>query len=266
MSTKSLYLINPAEHRPGYFGLEVFEAFGLSAVTFVADLATTTVAALVPRGWRVRIADERAAAANLNTDADVIGITGKISQRDRMMELGDHFRARGKLVVMGGPYATLNPDDARKHCDILMHGELEEIAGELFADIAAGTWREEYVGGQADLARSPLPRWEVYPRGRVWGGALQTSRGCPFSCEFCDVIQFAGRKQRHKPVAQVLAELGRLRALGFTSAFLCDDNLTVYRRRAKELLAAIRDWQRKLAYPLYLYTQVSIEVAEDDEL
>ena len=125
----------------------------------VADLTTTTVAALMPSDWRIALCDERLELVDFDCDADVIGITGKMSQRDRMIELAALYRARGKLVVIGGPYATLNPDDIAPHCDILVKGEIEEIAAQIFADIAAGCWRQEYTGSKVDLSLSPTPRW-----------------------------------------------------------------------------------------------------------
>jgi radical SAM superfamily enzyme YgiQ (UPF0313 family) len=97
-------------------------------------------------------------------------------------------------------------------------------------------------------------------------GSLQTSRGCPFECEFCDVIQYVGRKQRHKSVAQVWRELDALHAAGFRRVFLADDNLTVYRKRAKELLAGIATWNAKQGEPMSFGTQLSIECSDDDEM
>src|SRR5207248_11341464 len=90
---------------------------------------------------------------------------------------------------------------------------------------------DEYVGTRPDLRTSPIPRWDLYPNDRAIMGTVQTSRGCPFECEFCDVIEYLGRKQRHKPVDQVIAELDQLYRLGYRTAFLADDNFTVYRAR-----------------------------------
>jgi radical SAM superfamily enzyme YgiQ (UPF0313 family) len=265
---KSIYLINPRESVPGYFSLEVMSLLGRGNFVSIADLSTPTVAAMVPSSWTVLICDDRLTSADPDIDADVIGITGKVTQRERMIELAKHYRRRGKLVMLGGPFVSLSPEEVREHCDILVRGEIEEIAPEIFADIDAGKWKPEYQGGKPDLSRSPLPRWDLYPHGRrAFSGVIQTSRGCPFECEFCDVIQYAGRKQRHKPVAQILAELDLLARLGYRSVFLADDNFTVYRKHAKEILTALRDWNR--AHPETLVnfaTQVSIDAARDEEL
>ncbi len=112
-----------------------------------------------------------------------------------------------------------------------------------------------------------MPRWDLYPNGQALMGSVQTSRGCPFECEFCDVIQYLGRKQRHKPVGQVLAELDQLYRLGYRSVFLADDNFTVYRARAKELLVALRDWNaRQTDGRMRLMSQVSIDAAGDEDM
>ena len=264
---KSIYLINPKEDLPGYFSLEVCGQGGDDNATLFADLSTTTLAAMVPPDWKIGLCDERIMPVDLECQADVIGITGKISQRNRMIALADHFRGKSRLVAIGGSYASLNPEDMRPHCDILVRGEAEDIASDLFADIDQGHWRTEYAGGKVDLSRSPLPRWDLYPWGRVLNGTVQTSRGCPFECEFCDVIQYVGRKQRHKPVDRVLAELDLLYGLGCRGVFLADDNFTVFRKRTKELLTAIRDWNRtRRKGHVSLSTQVSIDAARDDEL
>lgn len=184
-----------------------------------------------------------------------------------MKAIAAEFRRRGKPVIIGGPYASLSPDTVRPHCDVLIRGETEEIAPKIFADLDEGCWAGEYVGTRPDLRTSPVPRFDLYPNERALMGTIQTSRGCPFECEFCDVIEYLGRKQRHKPVAQVLAELDRLYRLGYRTVFLADDNFTVYRARAKELLAAIRDWNaRQSAGRVQFTTQVSIDAAGDEEL
>jgi hypothetical protein len=230
-------------------------------------LSVATVAALAPDDFAITLCDEHIAPVDFDSGADLIGITGKVSQWGRMQAIAAEFRRRGKTVIIGGPYASLSPEMVRPHCDILIRGEMEEIAPKIFADLADGHWSEDYVGTRPDLRTSPVPRFDLYPNARALMGTVQTSRGCPFECEFCDVIEYLGRKQRHKPVAQVLAELQQLYRLGYRTAFLADDNFTVYRARAKELLAAIRDWNaHQTAGPMSFTTQVSIDAAGDEEL
>ncbi len=184
-----------------------------------------------------------------------------------MIELAREFRRRGKLVVIGGPYASLNPTDMQPHADILVTGELEEISDRLFNDIANDRWQGQYEGTRPDLSKSPIPRWDLYPPHFALAGQVQTSRGCPFECEFCDVIQYLGRKQRWKEPDQVIRELDVLYAQGYRNIFFADDNLTVMRRRARELLERIRAWNLERAgSPVNFSTQVSIDIARDPEL
>jgi radical SAM superfamily enzyme YgiQ (UPF0313 family) len=240
--SKSVYLINPVDDFPSYFGSEVFFGWGASPAVQTADLATTTVAGMFPDDFKVDLCEERITPVDLNNPADYIGITGKISQLNRMIALADEFRQRGKIVMIGGPYASLSPDTFRPHCDILVRGEIEGIFDKICDDLRTSHWKEEYFGGREDLSNSPIPKWEKYPNHRALAGSLQTSRGCPFECEFCDVIQYVGRKQRHKPINLVLAELDVLYRHGYRTIFLADDNFSVYRSRAKELLVALRAW------------------------
>ena len=139
--------------------------------------------------------------------ADFIALTGKSSQQCPIEPISREFRRRGKVVILGGPFASLCPETARDYCDILIRGEIEEIGDELFSDLADSSWKPEYVGTRPSLELTPPPRWDLYPNDRALVGAVQTSRGCPFECDFCDVIQYLGRNQRHKPVASVLREL-----------------------------------------------------------
>ncbi|WP_018263644.1 B12-binding domain-containing radical SAM protein [Methylobacterium sp. WSM2598] len=262
----AIYIVNPANSAPSYHTAEFFgdEARGWVQV---ADLTVVTLAALVPADWHIRITDESIDAVDLDAQVDVVAITGKVSQRDRMIALADAFRRRGRTVMIGGSFATLTPEEMRPHADILVTGEVEEIAAQIFSDIAAGRASDRYDGGKADIRRSPVPRWDLYPVERASSGALQTTRGCPFSCEFCDVIQYQGRKQRHKDIAQIVAELDALYAAGFRQIFLVDDNFTVHRAWARKVLDALTAWNAgHEADPVLFLTQASLDVARDPDL
>ncbi len=265
--SNSIYLINPKADFANYYSAEVVEHLGFTPTAFIADLVITTVAAFVPDDFDVTICDEHITPVDFDTSAEVVGITGKSSQIGRMIELAQAFRERGKVVMIGGPYASLSPEVVRPYADILVRGEIESLAPQLFADIRDDCWQAEYLGGQPDLRHSPLPRWDLYPNDRALVGCVQTARGCPFECEFCDVIQYAGRKQRHKSVEQILTELDVLYKHGYSSVFLADDNFTVYRRRTKKLLLALREWNNRQAEGrLTFSTQLSIDTAREDEI
>lgn len=265
--SKKLYLINPRSDSPIFFGRHVFEHYGFPPTMLLADLALPTVAALAPADFRVTLCEEHVTPVDFDIETDFVGITGKVGQERRMVELSREFRRRGRVVIFGGPYASLSPERLRGECDILVRGELEGIAETLFEDLRNATWRNEYEGGKPDLRDSPPPKWDGYPHDRALNGAVQTSRGCPFECEFCDVIQYLGRKQRHKSTEQVIRELDRQYQLGHRAIFLADDNFTVYRARAKELLVALAEWNGSRSGGRVAFsTQLSIECSRDIEM
>jgi len=263
----SLYVITPRAQCASYFGAEVFARSGFRDAQGIADLTAVTVAAMAPSSWDVSLCDEHVSAIDFAHPASFIAITGKITQAARMLEVAAEFRRRGKTVLMGGPCVSLSPEAFRGRCDVLVIGELESIARDLFADLERGSSKPEYAGAAADLAATPMPRWDLYPTERALSGTVQTSRGCPFECEFCDVIQYLGRRQRFKPIPQILAELDVLYRCGFRTIFLADDNFSVHRRHAKEILAALAEWNRSRADGAVAFnTQVSIDTARDPEL
>ncbi|TGY88992.1 B12-binding domain-containing radical SAM protein [Marinicauda algicola] len=233
----------------------------------VAAASIATVAAFAPEDFEVTLCDETIEPVDLDVDADVIGLTANVSQAMRALELAAAFRARGKTVLMGGPHVSLAPELFEQAADCLVVGEMEEIAAEIFADIRAGTLKRRYLGTRADLRASPAPRWDLYPNSLALSGVVQTSRGCPFECHFCDVIQYLGRIQRHKDDAQVLAEIQALYDHGYNFISLADDNFTVYRRRASSLLAAMAGWNGAAGREHVLFaTQMSIDIARDESL
>ncbi|MFN0204708.1 MAG: radical SAM protein [Planctomycetota bacterium] len=266
---RSIYLINPAADFPTYYGAEVYEGRGYKSAAFLADLVVPTLAAMVPSDFHVEICDEHLESVNFDLPVDYVGITGKISQWGNAKKIAKEFRRRGKVVLMGGPHASLCPEVVRPHCDILVRDEMEEIVDELFSDLWSGDYKEEYRGGRPDLALTPVPRWDLYAKynDRVLTATVQTARGCPFECEFCDVIQYVGRKQRHKPIDKIIEELDTAYRAGYRSVLFADDNTTANRPWVKELFAAVRAWNHKQSDGmLSLSTQLSIDAARDDEL
>lgn len=265
--SKSIYLINPEPDFLSYNSAEVFAQLGLGPTALIANLAITTVAALVPDDFIVELCDQHISTIDLDHPADFIGIAGNSSQVGNMIKLAEAFRGRGKTVIIGGPYASLSPETVRSHCDILVLGEIEAIAPQFFDDLRHGRWQAEYIGGHPDLELSPIPRWDLYPNENALQGCVQTSRGCPHECEFCDVIHYVGRRQRHKSVGQVLDELEVLYKFGYRRVFLADDNFAAFRERTKELLVAIRDWNKRQTDGWVNFsTQGTITMAADEDI
>ncbi|MEO8531683.1 MAG: radical SAM protein, partial [Deltaproteobacteria bacterium] len=157
-------------------------------VVRVASAVTVTIAALVPDGlFHIAICDEELTPVDMDCDFDIIAITANVAQAQRAIWMGKEFMKRGKTVIMGGPHVSLAPDLFNGAAHSLCIGELEPIAHDVFGDLHRGQIKERYIGSKADLAKSPLPRWDLYPHDHAVSGVVQTSRGCPFECNFCDV-------------------------------------------------------------------------------
>ncbi len=238
-----------------------------SPAALVADLTIATIAGMVSQDMKISLLDENISPVNFDIDADIIGITGRVSQHNRMITIADEFRQRGKTVIIGGPFATLCPEIVQPHCDILVRGEIEGISSVLFEDLRTGSWKAEYIGGRPDLSETAMPRWDLYKNDRALIGSIQTSRGCPFECEFCDTIQYVGRRQRFKPVPAIIKELDQLYQHGYRVIFIADDNFTASRSRAREVLSSLAAWNRQQkSGSVSFATQVSIDAAKDEEL
>jgi len=231
------------------------------------NLSLPTVAGLTPAEHEVVLMDENVAPIDFDTDAEIIGLTGYVIHRQRIFEIADELRRRGKLVVIGGPYASLCPEEVRDHFDVVFVDEAEYTWGQFLRDYQAGDWRREYRQVQKpSLEDSPLPRFDLLRYDQYRTMTIQFARGCPYNCEFCDIIVMYGREPRTKSVAQVMAEIESIHGLGIRNIFVVDDNFIGNKKLAKDLLRAITAWQEERGYPIELMTEVSLNVAQDDEL
>lgn len=262
---RKIYLVQP-KFPPSYWGMEHFVALTPYAAVF-PPLGLLTLAALTPAEFDVVLCDENAGDdVDFDSGADVVGITGYIIQMSRVFEIADRFRARGKTVVLGGPLANLLPELCRKHCDVLFEGEAEYTWPRFLREYAEGRHADHYVeADKIHMPDSPPPRLDVLTRPYAQG-VVQCTRGCPFTCEFCDIIVMYGRKMRFKPVEQVLKEVQAWHARGVSQIFFTDDNFVGNRAYAKELLRALIAWNDRQRHPLSFHTQASIDMVRDEEL
>src|SRR6266436_74527 len=262
---RKIYFIQP-QFPPSYWGQEHFIKMTPYGAVY-PPLGLITLAALTPPEYDVTVCDESAGEqVDFDVDTEIIGITGYLFQMVRVFELADRFRGRGKLVVIGGPMATLLPEECRPHCDVLFTGEAEYTWPRFLGEFAAGKHTDRYHEHEKiHLPDSPPPRLDVLKKS-YGQGIVQCTRGCPFTCEFCDIIVMYGRKVRYKPVEQVIQELEAWQARGTGKVFFADDNFIGNRAYAKDLLRSIVRWNSKQRAPLSFYTQASIDMVRDEEL
>jgi radical SAM superfamily enzyme YgiQ (UPF0313 family) len=231
------------------------------------NLSLPTVAGLTPREHDIILCDENVEPIDFETDADIVGLTGYVIHKTRMLEIIAEFRRRGKFVVVGGPFASLCPEELRGKVNVIFVDEAEYTWPQFLRDYAAGRWQAEYRQDEKPSMRdSPLPRFDLLKIDRYRSMTIQFGRGCPFSCEFCDIIVMYGRRPRTKSVPQVMAEIQEIHRLGLRQIFVVDDNFIGNKGEAKALLNAIAEWQTAHGYAVEFMTEVSLNVAQDDEL
>lgn len=233
-------------------------------------LGLLTVAAMMPRDWKLRLVDlniRSLADADLAW-ADAVCISAMIAQRSSAVRLIARCRAAGKTLIAGGPlFTSAHPDFP--DVDHFVLNEAEVTFPEFLRDFTAGRARRLYGTLQfADVHQSPIPRWDLAELRHYGSMSVQYSRGCPFDCEFCDVTAKFGHAPRTKTAAQLVAELDALRESGWRGqVFFVDDNLIGNKRALKtDLLPALVDWQRRQRGGFPFYTEASINLADDPAL
>jgi radical SAM superfamily enzyme YgiQ (UPF0313 family) len=235
-----------------------------------APLGLVTVGALCPKRWTLRLID-RCFEELLDSDilwADLVMVSGMHVQKDDIRETLLRARALGKRTMIGGPFASTQPELLLPLADHVVVGEPDEVFRKIAADVERGSAKRLYVvSDKPDVSKTPLPRFDLLKLGKYASMGVQFSRGCPFQCEFCDIITIYGRKPRTKRPSQVLAELDRLYELGWRDeVFIVDDNFIGNHKLALELARQLEEWQKAHGYPLLFYTEASIDLAQRPEL
>ncbi|MHC4509781.1 MAG: B12-binding domain-containing radical SAM protein [Planctomycetota bacterium] len=242
----------------------------ISKKAVIPPLGLLTVAAMLPRDWQVKLID-MATTKLRDRDiqwADYVFVTAMLIQRKSADQIIERCRNIGTKVVVGGPLFTSLPEQY-VHVDHLVLKEAELTLPLFLKDLKEGCPRKVYnTHAKADLRQTPIPRWNLIKMKKYAMMCVQYSRGCPFGCDFCDVTTLFGHKIRTKTTEQVLEELESLYSQGWRGeVFFVDDNFIGNKTRLKaELLPAIIDWMKKRQYPFSFNTQVSINLADDEEL
>jgi len=235
-----------------------------------APLGLMTVAAMLPPQWEVRLVDrntEDLTEADLDW-ADMVMTGGMLPQQADSLAVIDLCRKRNLPVVVGGPDPTSSPH-IYERADFRVLGEAESILDEFITAWNAGTRTGTFTAPkfQTDVTKSPIPRFDLIKFKHYLYVGVQYSRGCPFTCEFCDIIELYGRVPRAKATSQMLAELDRLYALGHRGHVdFVDDNLIGNKNALKKFLPSLKAWQEEHDYPFEFSTEASVNLSDDDEL
>src|ERR1700736_5279898 len=233
-------------------------------------LGLITVAALLPRSWECRLVNrntEKLQEADLD-GADLVMTGGMLPQQPDTLRVIELAHGRGKPVAVGGPDATSSPERYAA-ADFRLLGEAEGIIGAFIAAWNTGAREGGFEAEKftADITRSPVPRFGLLTREHYTYLGVQFARGCPFTCEFCDIIELYGRAPRVKTAAQMLAELDTLYNVGYRGHLdFVDDNFIGNKKAVKAFLPELIAWQKTRGYPFEFSTEASINIADDDAL
>jgi radical SAM superfamily enzyme YgiQ (UPF0313 family) len=262
-------LINPGFRGKSFWDLTATLAL-IGAKSAAPPLGLLTVAALLPQHWQFRLLDLN--VRPLTTAewqwADLICTGGMLPQQQSLREIIERAVEEGKYVVVGGADPSSQPH-LYSNAHTLIVGEGEEViprwlnawrAGQPF-----GVFKEET---KPDVTLSPTPRFDLLDLSDYGFINIQYSRGCPFNCEFCDIIELYGRKPRVKTPRQLTKELDAIKALGYTGEiFIVDDNFIGNKAHVtRHLLPALTEWNRQNRYPFYYTTEASLNLMDDDGL
>ncbi|HBI14657.1 MAG TPA: B12-binding domain-containing radical SAM protein [Desulfobulbaceae bacterium] len=245
------------------------------ALRFVAKkaafppLGLLTVAALLPVQWQKKLVDMN--VEGLTDDhlawADYVFLGAMLVQSDSAREVIARCRQHRKKIVAGGPLFTTQHQNYPE-IDHFVLNEAESTLPRFLDDLAMGQARPLYTSAdRPDLARTPVPLWSLINMKQYATMPVQYSRGCPFNCEFCDIVIMNGRRPRAKSAAQMVREFQALYDTGWRkSVFIVDDNFIGNTRTVKQILPILASWQKEHRYPFTLLTEASINLAEDEEL
>lgn len=250
---RTLLLIYPANRKR--------KGFLANRDTKYQPLSLGIIAALTPPNWKVKIIDENFRPFKYY-EADLVGLTAFSSTATRAYEIASIYRQKGVPTVLGGIHASMKPEEAAQQVDCVVTGEAESVWPKLIADFEAGKMQKRYDGSLLPMNNACQPRRDLFHPGYVFA-SIQTTRGCPFDCNFCSVSAFNGRHYRMRPINEVLDEL---ESIPQKNVFFLDDNIVgtsrAHQERAIELFRKIvergikKDW----------ISQASLNLADNPEV
>ena len=235
-------------------------------------LGLITVGSLLPRDWELTLVDCNIREVHNNEwqQADLVIASAMLVQKQDLAKQINIAKSHQIPVAVGGPFASSTPSALElENADYLILDEGEITIPMFLEDLKRGAKRGQYRahGDRPDIQQSPIPRFDLLELSAYHMMPVQYSRGCPFQCEFCDIIVLYGRKPRTKAPSQLLQELEQLIHLGWRGeVFLVDDNFIGNKRNVKLLLKDLQEWQKQHGFPFSFTTEASVDLASDPEL
>jgi radical SAM superfamily enzyme YgiQ (UPF0313 family) len=250
---KKLILINPVGQVSGYL---------LSKFSTIPPLSLAYIAAVTPSRWEVKIVDENFGRFEYE-EADLVGISAFTSNINRAYEIAGIYRQRNTKVVIGGIHASMLPDEVLQYADSVVMGEAEGVWGKLVEDFENNTLSDKYIGPRLDLSQNTIkPRRDLMDQ-KYFFDSIQTSRGCPFDCNFCSVSKYLGKQFRQRTPNDVLDELQHITS---DYLFFLDDNLIGYSPESKTRALDIFEGMIELGLNKKWWMQTSIDSAGDEHV
>ncbi|HKA16865.1 MAG TPA: B12-binding domain-containing radical SAM protein [Blastocatellia bacterium] len=232
-------------------------------------LGLLTVSAMLPEHWERRLVDMnvRSLTASDIRWADVVFASAMLVQKESLKQVVALCNAAKKKIIVGGPYVTTTLEELTG-ADHVVLGEAEEIVPQLVSDLERGEAKAVYSKpDRPQLSLTPIPDFKLADMKRYSAMSVQYSRGCPFNCEFCDIIEIYGRLPRTKSNQQMIGELDVLMQSGWRgTVFIVDDNFIGNKKNVKLLLPDLAEWQERNGRPFTFITEASVNLAEDDKL
>jgi radical SAM superfamily enzyme YgiQ (UPF0313 family) len=258
--------MNSADKEKSFYDYKFYSTFLLSKKYVSYLLAIPVLSALTPDRHEVRVFDENIEAIDYDWPADLVGISVRTMFAKQAYAIAETYREKGVKTVMGGVHPSMVPDEVLEHCDSVVVGEAEYVWEKLLEDAENGSMKPIYQSEEKfDMTTSTTPQRETLSNDKYLSEIVQTTKGCPFDCEFCAVHAFDGQKIRHKTVEQVIHEVTHLGAdnAGYKrkkAIFFADDNIIANKRYAAKLFEALKpvnvNWM----------CQASINISREDTL
>ncbi len=257
---------NSSDNKKSFYDCDFYSTFLLTKKYVSYLLAIPTIIALTPDRHEIRVFDENIEEIDYNWKADLAGISVRTMFAERAYAISEAYRKRGVKTVLGGIHPSMCPEEAQQHCDSVVTGEAEAVWTALLTDAENGQLKKRYRAEKFfDIKLSPVPNRVPLSRNRYLSDIVQTTKGCPFHCEFCSVYAFDGQKIRNKTVDQVIQEITDIN--GFharykkkNAIFFADDNIIANKKFSKELFLALKP------HNINWICQASINISKEDEL